>query len=194
LRHAVFSQADLQGAQLTGAKVFGAVFVDAQLADVSVEWVDASVDGDGTRRVPGPSFLEALAAGRSPGEVPGRRYFGKGDVMRNAALEFGDNSLVEIESRFEKCSLTLGTGTELVLSEAGVLDSCTISGAGNIIVHGTFLEKKGPSIFGPRRLIVSARGALRATVEQASELTQFAFEPGCRLRLEIVRSAKGKGR
>ena len=114
--------------------------------------------------------------------------------MRNAALEFGDNSVVEIESKFIKCSITLGTGTELVVGESGILEACTIAGAGNIVVHGKFLEKKSPGIVGPRRLVVSARGAVRATVQQPPELTHFAFEPGCRLRLDIVRSGNEKGR
>jgi hypothetical protein len=114
--------------------------------------------------------------------------------MRNAALEFGDNSFVEIESRFEKCSIALGAGTELVVGDAGVLQSCTIEGAGNIIIHGRFLEEKSPGIVGPKRLIVSSRGAIQATVHQPEGHTQFAFEPGSRLRLNIVRPDDEKGR
>ena len=194
LRGADFSQANLEGATLTGAKVFGAQFDDAILDEVVLEFVDASNEGDGSRRVAGDAAIELLRSGRPSAEVPGRRYFGKGDVMRNAALEFGDNSLVEIESRFEKCSIALGTGTELVIGQAGLLHSCTIEGAGNIVIHGTFLEDASPGIVGPRRVIVSSSGALRATVKQPEDNTQFAFEPGCRLRLNIVSRDDEKGR
>jgi hypothetical protein len=120
-------------------------------------------------------------------EVPGRRYFGKGDVLRNASLEFGERTVVEIESRFERCSITLGAGTELVVAEAGVLDQCTIAGAGDITLHGRFVESKTPGIVGPRTLSVSARGSLEGTVQQTATPTRFAFEPGCRLRMKIMR-------
>jgi uncharacterized protein (DUF342 family) len=53
-----------------------------------------------------------------------------------------------------------------VVGEDGVLQSCTIEGAGNIVIHGTFLEDKSPGIVGPNRLIVSSRGAIQATVRQ----------------------------
>jgi len=126
-----------------------------------------------------------VAGSGSPGTA---RYFGEGDVLRNAALEFGGGSLVEIESRFENCTIALGVGTELVVGKAGVLKSCQIIGAGNVTIHGQFYERETPGIVGPRQLVVSAHGAVVGAVQQAPDNTIFAFEPGCRLRMKILRA------
>ena len=96
------------------------------------------------------------------------RYFGEGDVLRNAALEFGAGSSVEIDSRFENCTITLGDGTDLVIGRSGVLKDCQIAGTGNVTVHGLFFEREAPGIVGPRQFVVSAQGAVVGTVEQAT--------------------------
>ena len=36
--------------------------------------------------------------------------------------------------------------------------------------------------------MVTSEGQLVGAVEQAPELTRFAFEPGCRLRMKILRA------
>ena len=64
------------------------------------------------------------------------RYFGQGDVLRNATLEFAEGIRVHIESRFEQCSIALGRGAELTVGKQGVLAHCRIEGAGNITLHG----------------------------------------------------------
>jgi hypothetical protein len=188
LRQADLGGAKLRGAVLTGAKVAQLVTTGADLTALVAEWVDISAEGDVPRRVNAPQVVAALSGELGAQvEIPGRRYFGKGDVLRNASLEFGDRSTVEIESRFERCSITLGSETELVIGEAGVLDQCTINGAGNITLHGRFVQNKIPGIVGPNKLVVSSRGALVGTVQQTDNPTRFAFEPGCRLRMKIVR-------
>ena len=45
----------------------------------------------------------------------------------------------------------------------------------------------GPSIVGPRRLVVGESGWVQGAVEQHVDLTEFAFENGCSMRLNIVR-------
>jgi hypothetical protein len=123
-----------------------------------------------------------------------RRYFGRGDVLRNATLQFEDGATVEIESLFEACSIRLGAGTELVVGKEGVLAGCKIQGAGNVTVNGKFFEDASPGIIGVRQLVVSSCGSLVAAVEQPPERTQFAFEPGCKLRMSIKQgkeSSKG---
>jgi hypothetical protein len=185
-RHANFEGADFEGAALTGAKVFGIIMGGAKLSPLAAEWVDASSDGDGTRRVSDADVAPLLLGKGLPAN--NTRYFGQGDVLRNATLEFGAGSTVEIESRFEKCSIALGTGTSLVIGEAGVLKDCVISGAGDITIHGKFFERESPGIVGPRRLVVSSRGAVQGAVEQSSESTAFSFQPGCRLRMKILRA------
>jgi len=60
-------------------------------------------------------------------------------------------------------------------------------GDGRVIVHGRFFERQSPGIVGVRSLLVSARGGLVGGIEQVSDGTSFAFEPGCRLRMKILR-------
>src|SRR4030095_10188686 len=107
-----------------------------------------------------------------------KRYFGRGDVLRNANLEFGEAAYVEIESRFEQCSIALGQGAELIIGPNGVLSECQITGGGNITVHGQFYEGTSPGILNPKQLVVSAAGSVVSAVAQPAEKTHFAFEPG----------------
>ena len=127
------------------------------------------------------------------GAGSGRRYFGKGDIMRDATLVFGDNAYVEIESIFEKCAITLGNGAELVVAREGILRNCSVSGAGRVTVHGFFSEtESGPGLIGPRQLFVSSKGSIISKVQQTAQATKFGFEPGCRLRLTILEANTAK--
>jgi uncharacterized protein YjbI with pentapeptide repeats len=143
---------------------------------------DAKLDGVNIRNA---NLTKADAPGLTPSGGAGKRYFGKGDVLRNANLEFDAAASVEIESLFEQCSITLGDGTELVVGKAGVLSGCQIKGAGKITIHGKFVERESPGIQGVTQLVVSSGGSLIGAVEQPAELTRFAFEPGCMLRMKI---------
>jgi hypothetical protein len=82
----------------------------------------------------------------------------------------------------------LGTGTSLVVGPRGVLSDCRIVGAGEVTIHGHFYERDSPGIVGPRALTVTKQAAVVASVEQSRQLTHFAFERGCRLRLQILKS------
>ena len=73
-----------------------------------------------------------------------RRYFGKGDVLRNASLEFDSGAFVEIESLFEQCSISLGKGTELVVGKGGVLSDCQIRGRRKHHHQRSFLREPEP--------------------------------------------------
>jgi hypothetical protein len=66
-----------------------------------------------------------------------------------------------------------------------VLSGCQIKGAGKITVHGKFVEREAPGIVGVTQLVVSTGGSLVGAVEQPPDLTRFAFEPGCYLRMKI---------
>jgi hypothetical protein len=190
LRQANLSGAVLQGAVMTGVRVAGLIGTGSALGDVQVAWVDASLDGNGTARVSDgeiPALLTGLAQKVTRALPPDRRYFGRGDVLRNATLEFSPGAKVEIDSVFENCSIKLGAGTSLVVGEAGVLADCQISGDGEITIHGHFFERESPGIVGPRALVVTAKGALVASLAQPSAPTRFAFERGCRLRLKVVK-------
>jgi hypothetical protein len=158
---------------------------------VQVAWLDKSPEADGTGRITNgeiPMLLSGLAPA-APAETPGRRYFGRGDVLRNASLAFDAGAHVEIDSLFENCTITLGEGTHLVVGDRGVLADCNIAGAGSITVNGQFFERKSPGIVGPRELVVSQGGALVASVEQVPTVTRFRFERGSRLRVKIVNSS-----
>jgi uncharacterized protein YjbI with pentapeptide repeats len=186
LRHAVLTRADLSGASLGRAKVNGANFVDARLTSVVLDAIDASPNGDGSLHLEGTRAL-AYLAGREEEKEPASRYFGKGDILRDAILEFGKNSIIHIDSRFENCSISLGDGAELTIGEPGVLKDCEIVGRGKITVHGRFFERKSPGIVGAERVVVSSKGALVGGIEQAPQSTVFAFEPGSRLRVKILK-------
>src|SRR5262249_47063180 len=125
----------------------------------------------------------------SPQRTSGARkhYFGPGDVIRDAIIQFADDARVEIESRFERCSISIGPNTELVIGEAGVLKDCKVVGRGSVTIRGRFFESDSPGCVEPRELVVSAHGAVIAAVQQGSEPTRFSFEPGCRLRMKIKR-------
>ena len=110
-------------------------------------------------------------------------------MLRNASLEFGAKSVVEIESRFEKCSITLGAGAQLTIGPNGVLDGCQISGSGEILVFGTFTENgTSPGIVGPTQFVVGKTGSVSGTIKQPAEKTKFGFESGCHLSLKIQKS------
>jgi hypothetical protein len=185
LRHAKLAGVRLTHAKLTGAKIAGMTGTGSDAA-VDAAWLDASPDGDGSTKLEGPRIDAALSGRREAIGDGNRRYFGRGDVLRNATLQFDGGARVEIDSLFDNCTINLGEGTELVVGEVGVLSDCEIAGAGNITVHGKFFERQSPGIVGPRRLQVSARGAVVSAVAQHAELTRFAFERGCQLRMKVV--------
>ena len=104
-------------------------------------------------------------------------------------MEFGGESVVEIQSRFENCTITLVDGAQLTIGVDGVLDGCCIDGPGEIVILGAFnQESDDPTIVGPRRLIVGKSGSVGGSLEQHKDLTQFGFEHGCAMQLDIVRT------
>jgi len=201
LRGAMLTDARLEGANLTGAKVFGLIAKGVQITGIKADWLDNSANADGSVRVVA-NQIAAILTGQAPARPAdersaNRRYFGRGDVLRNASLQFDEGATVEIESLFEQCTIALGRGTELIVGSDGVLAGCQITGAGNITINGKFFEKpegkknSGAGIVGAHQLVVTASGALVGAVQQPPELTRFAFEPGCQLRMRISTSAGG---
>jgi uncharacterized protein YjbI with pentapeptide repeats len=201
LRNANLTDAKLEGANLTGAKVHGIVSKGLQITGIKADWLDNSPNADGSVRVP-PTQIAAVLMGQvasrpaADDRAANRRYFGRGDVLRNASLQFDEGATVEIESLFEQCTIALGRGTELVIGSDGVLSGCQITGAGNITINGKFFEKvetkkagSSVAISGAHQLVVTSTGALVGAVVQPPELTRFAFEPGCQLRVKISTSA-----
>lgn len=189
IRHATFARAQLAGACLTGAKVAGLVGTGLPLGTIDVSWLDLSPAGDGTQRVENgviPSVLTIGALTSSVADATRRRYFGRGDVLRNATLQFDAGAQVEIDSLFQNCTINVGLDTDLVIGPSGVLADCEIVGAGCITVHGKFFERHSPGIVGARKLIVSARGAVVSAIAQSEHPTGFAFESGCQLRVKII--------
>jgi hypothetical protein len=188
LRHANLTGAKLTFLTLSGARLAKATLLDVDFTTVIADTIDVSEQGDQSEVLSG-SRIAGFFSGKVEAETDGTRYFGRGDVLRDALLEFGANSSIHIDSRFENCSLTLGEGAELVIGDSGVLKDCQIQGNGNITIHGRFFERQAPGIRGPRSLVVSSRGAMVGAIEQAQGDTVFAFQPGCRLRVKIMRPA-----
>jgi Uncharacterized low-complexity proteins len=192
LRDSNLHNAKLNATVMTGAKLHGCELDVDSLTNVVAEWADFSESGSG-ERAPGGTLVEQYHAMKngsssqtSSGSGQGKRFFGQGDVLRNAALEFGDRSVVEIESRFENCSIALGAGAVLKLGKHGVMQGCQVVGFGEIDIHGEFKENgKGPGIVGPKRVTVRKDGIMSGSVQQPPTMTEFAFEHGCVLRLKI---------
>lgn len=185
-RHATFNGAVLNGVRFEGAKLFGATFDGARVTTPRLAWIDVSAAGDGSQRLD-PESANAFLGGRRESVAPKMRYFGKGDVLRDATLEFDEGSVIHIDSRFENCLIALGEGAELTIGKSGVLKSCEIVGNGRITVHGRFFERVSPGISGARSVTVSGSGVIVGGLEQAEGATLFAFEPGCRLRVKILK-------
>jgi hypothetical protein len=155
------------------------------------EWVDVSARGDGSAKASGDE-VGARLAGRVEAPEPAapaaaKRYFGAGDVLRNATLEFGAGASVEMESLFEQCTISLSEGTELIIGKGGVMRGCQVRGAGKLTVNGTFVERASPGLDGISELVVSAEGSIVSALAQPPEYTRFAFEPGCVLRMKIMK-------
>jgi uncharacterized protein YjbI with pentapeptide repeats/cytoskeletal protein CcmA (bactofilin family) len=188
-REANVTRASLAGATLTGAKIAGLITKGTTVDRLAAAWVDTSASGDSSRRVHGEKIRALLQQDGSVQPAAGEaapRYFGRGDILRNASLQIEEGAFVEIESVFEQCSISLGRGAELVVGKSGVLSGCQIAGEGRITVHGHFFERESPGIAGVTQLVVSAGGALVGAVRQPAEGTTFGFEPGCRLRMKIL--------
>lgn len=197
LRDCHFPEADLTRAIFTASKLFGIEAVPEQLIDVVADWVDFSAEANGLMKVRGfelVDYFRSLKEGflgilpSNPDQA--RRYYGPGDVMRNATLAFVEDSQIEIESYLENCTITLGRGTRLAIGPEGVLSGCQVIGEGEIVIHGKFYENgTSPGIVGPSGLFVGKTGTIMGMVQQSSALTHFAFEPGCALSLKIRQSS-----
>ncbi|MFQ3640172.1 MAG: pentapeptide repeat-containing protein, partial [Chloracidobacterium sp.] len=199
-RYAKFQGARLKGARFNRTRLYGSDF-SVEVADgAQVDEVDFSAAGDGSQLIP-LSGLAAFLNGKTDGGTASpqaavavapaptnRRYFGHGDVLRDASLEFDADSIVEVDGRFLKCNITLGQGAQLIIGREGLLDGCQVHGSGVLVVHGRFTSEAAPGIDGARRIIVGSTGSVRATVKQPAGHTHFAFEPGCVLRLKTERA------
>jgi hypothetical protein len=195
LRFCDLTDADLVDAQLTGAKLYGIEVSLEQLGRIQADWIDFSVQGDGTSRLSMAQLQEVHQKGDArqslapPASAAPRRVFGKGDVLRNAGLEFGALSVIEIEGRFEACNIVLGSGAQLRIGRDGVLEGCTIAGDGELVVLGRFAQAgEKPGIVGLKQVLVGSSGTVISTIQQPPSLTRFGFDRGCQLQLKIRKS------
>ncbi len=162
------------------------------MSQTLIEWWDVSRAGDGSAREEGDqvgAFLGGgsagpIAAAAAPSD-PGTRFFGPGDVLKNAELEFSEGSTVEVQGQFENCKIVLGEDARLTIGQSGVLRDCRVAGQGVIFVHGQMLNGNGKALTTPKVFFVGASGTAVGTIKQPPGLTQFGFEPGCSLRLKI---------
>lgn len=185
LRRTLLADAHLDGAILTGARIHGLDLGGGFPDGLIVEWADASSSGDGSRLLDIRQITRMMGGDAAP-RKGARRYFGAGDVLRNAELDFDDAATIHVDSQFEHCAIRLSPEAELVLGERGMMEDCRIEG-GRLTIHGRFVEGDRPGLRHPRQVVVSSSGVLAATVVQPEQPTRFAFESGCRLRIEIQR-------
>lgn len=214
LRDANLSTAVLAGAVLDGARVFGAALSEVQLETSRTTWVDLSASGDRTEKAERaklggfPRLALVRAGGSSAGEAaggpadaavalaaatpvavvlePDARYFGRGDVLRNAELVFAAGAVVTVEGTFDRCHLHLGEGTRLEVGRSGSLLACKIVGTGHVTILGRLANDGGDGAETTARVLrVAAGGFAAGRVRQPEGGTRFGFEPGCVLRLEI---------
>jgi hypothetical protein len=108
-------------------------------------------------------------------------------VLKNAEMEFGAGSLVEVQGRFENCKVLLGEDAQLKIGPDGVLRDCQILGRGVILVHGQMLNDGDKGFTSPKVFFVASTGVAVGTIRQPQGLTRFGFEPGCILRLKITK-------
>jgi hypothetical protein len=193
LRECDLSSAILDGALLDGAKVWGVELQRERLEQLRIAWWDVSRSGDGSAREEGSQigdFLDGiLETAVEPQPVspasPGSRFFGEGDVLKNAELEFSAGSTVEVDGRFESCTIKLGDDAQLKIGRSGVMRDCRIEGEGIILVHGQMLNHASESLAIPKVFFVASTGTAVGTIKQPRGLTRFGFEPGCNLKLKI---------
>ncbi len=183
LRYTVFGDADLQNVVLTGAKVHGIELAKLP-SSVVVEWADGSPNGDGSTLLDARQVRRLVADEPVAGPLPTQRFLGEGDVLRHAELDFAESAAVHIESELVGCTIRLSPDAELVLGEHGIMRDCTVVG-GRLTIHGRFFEGGRTGLRDPRSVVVSRTGVLATRILQVPQSTQFAFERGCRLRLDI---------
>jgi uncharacterized protein YjbI with pentapeptide repeats len=185
-RHADITGANLEHAVLTGARIAGITGTGTPIRDVAAVWIDTSVRGDGSKRLSNGK-IPAILSGHGPAVSAGGRHIGRGDVLREAKLEFAAGAEIEIDGLLERCHIKLGDGAELIVGEHGVLADCTIEGQAKIVLHGKFFEGQSPGIVEPTELLVMSKGVLVSTVRQNPNNSLFSFEPGSRLRMKVLR-------
>lgn len=198
LRECDLTQAVLDGADLDGTRLYGAIVTAEQLSRARVTWIDVSRDGDASLReegesvgafLTGPSGAAAVTSAPAPRapEGPSTRYFGPGDVLKNADLEFGPNSTVHVEGSFDTCDIKLAEGAELLVGPTGLVRDCTIRGAGRITVEGRLVNEGEERSVSAAVFVVRKSGLAVTRFVQPRDATRFGFEPGCVLRLDIKR-------
>ena len=127
---------------------------------------------------------------------------GEWDVDNNVWIVGDDTEAIVIDAAHDAAAIEAAanhaegyryTAAESIEAPFEQLFPYDFEGAGDITLHGRFYERESPGIVGPSKLVVTAEGQLVGQVEQAPELTKFAFEPGCRLRMKILRARTEPG-
>ena len=195
LAHADLSDTDLSTAKLDEADLTSANLTDANLEEASLvgaQLRDAQLDGVNSRTPTSPTPTRRAS---QPAGGPGRlkRYFGKGDVLRNAHLEFDAGASVEIESLFEQCTIALGDGDGARGRQGRRALRVPDQGRGQDHDPRQVRRAREPR-HRRRHAAHRQRRAGRSSARWSSraEQTRFAFEPGCMLRMKIQQGKKDR--
>lgn len=191
-RHSKLDKADLRKTRCRDIKLQSASLHAARIAELDLgttllgdfpdDQCDLSPSGDGS------SFgtlqdLKRKARKSAPPE--NERYFGAGDVLKNAELRYESGTEVRIDGQFDNCTLKLAAGATLHLSPSAILNNCRIVG-GTLRLEGTFLAPNQVGLECPQLLAVSKQGAVSTSLRQVPGGTIFDFARGCRLRLRLL--------
>lgn len=190
LRFLNISKAIFEGVNTTGTSTFGISGEPSKVEGLTCEWCDQSEYGDQSRILKGNDAINSFG-GQQPQHQQRKqddqvRYFGHGDILKNATLHFDSLAKVEIDSMFENCKIHLADGARLTVGNRGFLNNCQIFGGGNVAVNGVLFEKDGPAVNEVRELKVGSQGTLVSTVKQHPDQTRFLFEKGSRLQLRVL--------
>jgi uncharacterized protein YjbI with pentapeptide repeats len=199
LRRSLFRGTLLSQVCFTGARVYGLDSSRHRLDGVVADWVETAREDTtshpqelwlwmesllGEERVQGAESNQLVSVEVAPRTQTRMRYVGKGDVLKNAVLEFGAGADIAIDGHLEGCHIRLASDAHLRIGETGQLIGCQIVG-GLIEIQGLFLERERCGLVFPKQLLVSQSGAVDTTIEQPMGHTRIGFERGCRLRLRI---------
>jgi len=172
----------------TGAKVAHMIGSGAPASDLDVGWVDASPtatgsDGSTPTRRSRSSSAGSLRVRRRASAISAPATFSAARRSSSAKARASRSRAASRAARSPSARAASWSSERRACWRAG-----RILGAGDITIHGTFLEAESPGIVGPRQLVVSAGGAVKSAVEQMKGLTRFAFEPGCKFADEDRRA------
>jgi len=182
--------ARLNHATLTGARLYGVVAVDVSVEGIHCEFIDISVEGDGSRPIRRGAGRRAALGAKLDARPTATRPGGASSAKETCCATRPSSSAKGPRWRSRALRAVLDhrrPRTELVIGRTAC-SRVPHLGAGNITIHGRFYEGQAPGISGASQLVVT-RGASLVGRWSSPPSSALAFEPGCNLRMKISKVA-----